>query len=188
MLAVTAFLMLTGMLAIAAVTDARGGVIPNWLTYTGMLAGLAFWLGAGLWTEGLAGGWDLGGTALLACLAGLVPGMALFFLGGLGGGDAKLLGAVGAVSGQWECVFVTAVYALLLALGMAVVVMVRRRIVWQTLGRMMGVALALVGRVRPEIDDRSPQIAFGVALAVGGIVAGCEHLLGVTLPWTALGP
>lgn len=183
-----AYLLLLASLAAAAASDWRGGVIPNRLTYAAMLAGLAYWSLAGLWLGGVEGWWGLGGSAAGALLAGLLPGMALFFIGGLGGGDAKLLGAIGALSGQWQVVLAAAVYALLLAMVMAVIVMIRRRIVHQTLWRVAGSVVSILsrGRALPETD--SLRIAFGVALGLGGAVAGAEYLLGVQLPWTGMGP
>lgn len=81
----------------AAVFDWRTGEIPNWLTFGGIVAGLLgnFALGfrSGGWAEGGASaGWSLAGV--LAC--GAVPAL-LFRAGGIGGGDFKLLLAIGAL-------------------------------------------------------------------------------------------
>lgn len=75
----------------AAITDLRSRRIPNWLTCSGVLAGLALHLGLG-------GPRDAG----LALLAGLVTG-GIFFLffvaGGMGAGDVKLMAALGCLGG-----------------------------------------------------------------------------------------
>ena len=68
--------------------DVRGQRIPNWLTYSGLLAALVVRAGLGGWTGlkgGLAGMLFAGGIFFL-----------LFFIGGMGGGDVKLMAAVGA--------------------------------------------------------------------------------------------
>jgi len=73
---------------VGAVKDVRGQRIPNWLTYSGLLAALVVRAGLGGWTElkgGLAGMLFAGGIFFL-----------LFFIGGMGGGDVKLMAAVGA--------------------------------------------------------------------------------------------
>jgi prepilin peptidase CpaA len=74
--------------SVGAVKDFRGHRIPNWLTYSGLLVALLVRLGLGGWTElrgGLLGMLFAGGIFLL-----------LFLLGGMGGGDVKLMAAVGA--------------------------------------------------------------------------------------------
>jgi prepilin peptidase CpaA len=73
--------------SVGAVKDFRGHRIPNWLTYSGLLVALLVRLGLG-WTElrgGLLGMLFAGGIFFL-----------LFLLGGMGGGDVKLMAAVGA--------------------------------------------------------------------------------------------
>ena len=81
---------------VACVTDLRTRRIPNALTFGGALAGLVFHL---LW-----------GGRLLSSAAGLLTGIAIFFpifaLGGMGAGDVKLLGAIGAWLGAPAVLFV----------------------------------------------------------------------------------
>jgi prepilin peptidase CpaA len=74
--------------SVGAVKDFRGLRIPNWLTYSGLIAALVVRIGLGGWPElrgGLAGMLFAGGIFFL-----------LFLLGGMGGGDVKLMAAVGA--------------------------------------------------------------------------------------------
>ncbi len=87
---VTCSLLLT-LGAVAAFTDLRRGLIPNWLTLPPLLLvppvqGL--FLGPGA----------LGSSLLGVFVCGAVPLM-IFLRGGMGGGDVKLLAAVGAVAG-----------------------------------------------------------------------------------------
>jgi len=87
---------------VAAACDLRSRKIPNILTFTSALVAVCL--------HGYMGGWREAGLAV----GGLVVGVALFFpffaVGGLGAGDVKLLGAVGAFVGPFATVWV-ALYA-----------------------------------------------------------------------------
>ncbi len=81
-------------LVIAAITDFQSCRIPNWLTFSLGTFGLLMHT----WASGLDG--------LLFALQGLGLGMAcliLFYVkGGMGAGDVKLLGGVGAIIGPFQ--------------------------------------------------------------------------------------
>jgi prepilin peptidase CpaA len=86
----------------AAVCDLHTRRIPNLLTFGAALAGI------------VAHGYFAGVTGLTMALAGWVAGAAIFFpvfaLGGMGAGDIKLLGALGAWLGP-VAALVVALYA-----------------------------------------------------------------------------
>src|ERR1043166_9553864 len=77
------------MMIIAAVTDLRSRRIPNWLTFSLVLSGIAnsFFSGGVPVTPSLA---------FCGFVVGFALPLALFILGALGGGDVKLLAGVGA--------------------------------------------------------------------------------------------
>jgi prepilin peptidase CpaA len=82
----------------ACVTDIRSRRIPNVLTFGGALAGIVFHVVTG-GIDGLilgSSGWIVGGLVFF------IP----FALGGLGAGDVKLLGALGAWLGPMAIVWV----------------------------------------------------------------------------------
>jgi prepilin peptidase CpaA len=185
---VIAFVFLCIVLAIAAVTDVRRGKVYNWLTYPAMGLGLVYWGVVGSAIDGWGGGGAALGQSATGLAAGLIPFALIRYAGGLGGGDVKLMGAVGAISASWACVLSTAVYALVLAAVMAVAVMIARGLVRRTLGRILGAALQWGARMTAEFPADSPRIAFGLAIAVGGIVAASEQLLGLNTPWAWLNP
>ena len=175
-----AFALLAGVLVGAAVMDARTGRVPNALTIGGTLAGLALWA---------AGGWlwrtDVDGMdAVWGMLAALVPFALIYFLGGLGGGDVKLMAAVGALTANWQCVVATALYAFVAAAIMAVVVMISKRLVLRTVLRVLHAAFAWRAGQKVDLDTDSPRIPFAVAACAGGLLGGAEYLLGLQLPWT----
>lgn len=107
-----ATVLLLGLLITATVTDVRWRRIFNWTTYPGMilaLAGSAIATGAGidvvqgdavdrsLWGivpfSDAAAGWFCCGAAMLVCY--------VFFPGGIGGGDVKLIAMMGAFLGLY---------------------------------------------------------------------------------------
>ena len=82
---------LAALALIAAFTDLRKREIPNWLTVGGVAAGLAL----NTWISGWAG---LKSAALGLGLAALVF-VPIFVMRWLGGGDVKLMAAIGALAG-----------------------------------------------------------------------------------------
>ncbi len=178
-----AFAFLTVVLTIAAITDWRRGKIYNWLTLPAVLLGFVLWLIAGLL------GTEQGiGASLFAFAAGLIPFGFLALRGWLGGGDAKLMAAVGAISASWEVVLSTAFYGMIVAMALAIVLMIHHGVVKQTLHRIFGAVLSTAARVKPDLENEKHTVPFGAAVAVGGLLAGAEQMLGLVTPWASLSP
>jgi prepilin peptidase CpaA len=91
-----------GLAALACGWDLRTRRIPQALTLGGAAAGLAFHL--------LAGGWSGGLGSFAGWFVGIAIFLAPFALGGLGAGDVKLLGALGAWVGATQVIWL-ALYA-----------------------------------------------------------------------------
>lgn len=183
-----AMVILTAVLLVAGFTDWRSGRIPNWLTLPAMLGGLVFWLIVGAIMNDELSHWYMAKQSGFALACALVPMAVLYAAGGLGGGDVKLMGVVGALSADWRCVLATAMYGFIVAGLMAIALMVRRRIVLRTLRRIFAAGLQAAAGVKPDIPNDAPPVPFGVALCVAGIVAGAEFMCGLNLPWTGIGP
>jgi len=143
------------LLALGALGDVRGFRIPNSLSIALALAYPVAALAAGTAPAGIA--WHLG-----AGLAVLLAGMALFFAGLFGGGDAKLLAAAACWSGF------AALPALLLYVALAGGAVA-----------LLFALLRLVLRRRAVAPDswagrlvaRPRDVPYGLAIAVGGIAA-----------------
>ena len=155
---------LLSLLGVAVFTDLRERRIPNRVTLPGLLVGLALAAVAerGVPFAGLGGA----GLALLVSLP-------LVALGGLGGGDAKLLAAVGAFvgpGGLFSVVLYGALAGGVLAIGSAT----RRGTLLPVLlnsGRLM-VHLVTLGRHGERIGLDSPQahtVPYGLAIAAGAL-------------------
>jgi len=172
-----AYCVLAVVLVAAAVTDVRSGKILNVVTYPAIAAGL---IGHTL-VGGLAG--DDGALGLVGSAGGFAVGflplMIAWLAGGIGAGDAKLMGAVGALTGV-EFVLSAMFYGLLVAGLMAVFVMVRRRITVATLGRIwrfLYLSLTPTGKAAAPSTPASPRIALGLALCIGSAVALVQVLV-----------
>ena len=103
------------VVAVATVTDLRSRRIPNWLVLPFLIAGFAV---SGL-QQGLNG--------LMHSAEGLVVGAALFgllcLMGGMGMGDVKLCGAIGAWIGPSQmlvALVMTGIAGGIIAVGMAI--------------------------------------------------------------------
>jgi len=156
-----------GLAAAACVCDLRTRRIPQVLTLGGAAAGLVFHL--------LNGGWSAGA----ASIAGWAVGIAIFFvpfaLGGLGAGDVKLLGALGAWLGPVDALWL-GLYAGVAGGIIAVLVALATGYFSQAIGN-VGLLLThwLVNGVRPLAEvtlehSRGPRLAYAVPILAGTMV------------------
>jgi len=161
------------LVAAGAFTDLRSHRIPDWLS----LPGVALGLGLRWAFFGLGGAFDAGLVAsLFGGLVGfLVFGMFAIWGKGMGGGDVKLMTAVGSLAGLLHgltCVMCVAVVGAVLALGLVVA---KRRL--------LGTARGLLRRAFTTPRDGADRLTlpYGLPIALGvlwatlikhGILAG----------------
>lgn len=161
------------MLIAAAVVDVWKGKIPNTLTYPAIVIGL---VGHTLLGGVMGDDRALGLVGSLAGLAtGFVPMLLVWKAGGIGGGDVKMMAAIGALGG-WRFTLAALLYGLLVAVVMAMVVMIRKGIVKRTLGRVfrfLAMAFSPARPVDPSSAD-SPTVPFGLAMCIGAALAVVE--------------
>lgn len=114
---ITSLVFLAVLLALSVYWEMKEHRIPNWLTVSGMLAGLML-------------AYLRGGETLISSLVGLGIGFGFLFIfyvfGGIGGGDVKLMGAIGALLGH-KLVVPALFYTAVIGAFMAVVVLIWRR-------------------------------------------------------------
>jgi len=174
----TIWLILIGLTLLAAWTDWRGRRIPNWLTVTG----LAFGVALNSWWQG----WEGAKSSLQGAGLALVLLLPVVILRGLGAGDWKLMGAIGAFLGPRLFVVVLTV-SVLVAGAMAIVQMIRAKRVVRTLKNLVVLVHGfIVFGLRPNpnvsLDDaESLKLPFGVAAAIGTLLCGCAALWRVRL-------
>ncbi|WP_181708504.1 prepilin peptidase [Chthonobacter rhizosphaerae] len=146
----------------AAVVDHRHGVIPNRLTYSVLLAGLALAAATG----GIAGL----GSATAGLLAAAAVFVVAFAAGSCGGGDVKLMAALGTVVGFPVAVDLT--LAALMAGGVLAVAAMLRRLDLAWLVRSVSLFVLLMpAGLKTAASSMAPAerrtIRFGVAAAAG---------------------
>jgi prepilin peptidase CpaA len=152
---------------VACVFDVRTRRIPNVLTLSAAVAGLLYHLA----TSGV-GGLQ---TAAAGWILGLLLLLPYFALGGMGGGDVKLVAALGAWLGPWET-FWLAMYAGICGgvLGLIVALAhgyLRRAIanVKHMIGYWAVVGLEPVPGLTLE-SSSSPRLAFAIPILAGTMV------------------
>lgn len=166
--------------AVAAVQDMRMGLISNRIVLVGTTVGLTF-----SWASAAYGGDLLGavGLSLLgAALVGAVP-LLLYRAGGMGGGDVKLLTAVGAVLGPYIGLEAE-LYAFSLTLLYA-----PARLIWEgkllssmrTIGRLVKIPLTPRGSRKPEVQAAElTSFRFGPAIFLGVLIAAALRMSSLT--------
>ena len=154
-------ILLIGVLTVAAVTDLKYHRIHNILTLPAVLLGFF----ANFLLYGLPG---ISKSAL-----GFAVGFGLFFLiylmGGMGGGDVKLIGAIGAIKG-FPFVLWAICYSAFVGGMIAIAIMIWRGILWQTvksLFRFLYTCIVPWYKVEFPDKNRSVKIPYGFAISLG---------------------
>jgi prepilin peptidase CpaA len=152
---------------IAGWLDWRSRRIPNWLTVSGFFVGIVLNTCRAGW-RGAVSGLEGAGLALVI----LLP---LVLMRGLGAGDWKLMGGLGAMLGPQ--VFLRVLLASVLVSGvMAIVLMIREQRVKRTLRNLAVLVHGFLSfglRPSPEISLDNPsllKLPFGIAAAIGTLV------------------
>ncbi len=158
---------------VAGVHDLRSARIPNWLTYSGAFAALAFRSTLLGWT-GLASG-------IMGLLIAGIFFFVLFVMGAFGGGDVKLMACVGAWVGSNQIVFV--LIAAALAGGcLAVFYTVFRNGICRTVSNILQLVqfhLSSGLRAHPLLnvqESGAARVPFGVAVAVATLICAANAI------------
>ena len=153
--------------AIACITDIRYRRIPNVLTFGAAAAAVVFHV------------FMTGASGFLLALSGWAVGLLLFLpfflLGGMGGGDVKLLAALGAWIGPGDVIWL-AIYTSLAGGVLGVGIALSRNYLGTALRNIwaMLVSWFLVGP-RPVAsmtlaDSKAPRLAYAVPMMIGTVV------------------
>jgi prepilin peptidase CpaA len=155
---------LSGILIISAVIDLRTQKIPNLITYPSMVI-VFFYHGA-----------ISGGNGLLFSLIGLSAGIGLLFLpylmGGMGAGDAKLMGVVGGMIGAKGVFYAFLCTAFVGGIYAMVIILIRRAYFSGFFKRQLTTlwTFILTRKYIPDPNQKGknrPRLCYGLAIALG---------------------
>ena len=160
-------LLLLSILSISAIIDFRSQKIPNMITFPAAAIALLYHF----LTNGIDG--------LLFSALGLATGIGLliipYMLGGMGAGDAKLMGAVGAILGS-KGVFVAFLITALIGGIYAIILTLLNRKQFRGFFTKQLITLKLFILTRKFIpdpvegSDKKPRLCYGVAIALGTFI------------------
>ena len=154
-----------GLVLLAMYSDLRWRKIPNCLTLPAIALGFLL--------NFLGNGWN----GVIFAFFGLLLGMGLlmlpYLLGGMGGGDVKFMGALGALLGSYAILNVF-LYTTLVGGGIAIAVAVANRSLIEMLKRMWlflkCVFLFRAPSTGALVFKKSPTMPYGVAIGAGTLL------------------
>ena len=149
---------------VGAAKDLHGRRIPNLLTYSGLLSGLAVRLVVSGW-PGLKGG-----TAGVVLAGGVF--FVLFALGSVGGGDVKLMAAVGAWAGVAQVVTILLAASIIGGVMAAICVLSRKQVRPTILNTVELIRHHLTSGLQPHPAlnvrrESTLRLPYGLAIAMG---------------------
>lgn len=183
---------LAAVLVTAAVCDLARGKVFNWLTYPAIVAGLALGALTGAFGNAAGDAWDGLTDRILGFGFGFGVLLVAYLVGGMGGGDVKLMGAVGALVG-WNglapyAALHAAFYSFMTAAAVGLVLVVWRGQIWTVL-RKLALAVRILPLPKASMDEAvggdTIHVPFGFAVCVGTLWFLAESLIGTTL-WEVL--
>ena len=145
------------MLSVSVFTELKDHTIPNWITLPGMAFGL------------LIGYFSIGqtlGSSLLGLSIGFGVLFVFYLMGGMGGGDVKLMGAVGALQGYPQ-ILPTLFYTSLIGAMMAIGVLIWKRKCRERLKRDL---LMVFSKKEGSKHTEEEFIPYGLAIALGSLI------------------
>ncbi len=155
------------ILIVAVITDILSYRIPNWLTFPSMLFGICYHT----YTNGYHG-FVFSMLGLLLGICVLIP---FYIAAGMGAGDVKLMGVVGVFLGTGG-VFVAFLATAIIGGIYAIILLWLNGVLKETMIRYRTMLTTLIitrkfTYIPPGEDTKKPFMAYGVAIAVGTLIA-----------------
>jgi len=172
------FILLIISMAISVVEDIRRMKIPNWLTYSTMLFAIAYHTMV------------QGGDGFILSGGGLALGIGLFFvpymMGGLGAGDAKLMGAAGAIMGPKAICIASVMVILAGGVYGVILFFLNPRACLAFLKRLwtsikIFIFTAKLTIIPPNREEKQPVLRYAIPIAIGTLSYATLECIGYDL-------
>ena len=155
---------LSTILIVSAIIDIRVQKIPNLLTFPTMIIGIIYHCVINKW-EGLV--FSIEGLALGTVLF-IIP----YMMGGMGAGDAKLVGAVGAIIGPKGVAIASLFIAIAGGVYALIVFLLNMEYSKKFISRntLMLKTFAFTRQlmpIPPDETEKKPRLCYGIAIAIG---------------------
>ncbi len=171
-------ILLYAVIAICAITDVMYGKIFNKITYPAIVAGLLI---------NLLIGYNAFKSSLIGMLVAFIIFLIVFVIGGLGGGDVKLMTAIGAIKG-YPFVMYAIFYSALVGGLMSIGVMIWKGKFLRGMRNIFRVLFSYIfAMILPGLKplslnpEESEKIPFGFAICLGTLWAVLEFMFNVSL-------
>jgi prepilin peptidase CpaA len=159
-----AAIFLSGVLIVSAAIDFRVQKIPNLITYPAMASAISYY-------------WFLRGLdGVLFSLGGMAAGIGLlllpYLMGGMGAGDAKLMGAVGGITGAKGALMAFVLTAIVGGVYALILILIYRQHFRGFFEKQVTTlkTLILTRKYIPdpvEVHNKKPKLCYGLAIAIG---------------------
>lgn len=172
-------IILVALVIVCAITDLWRGRIYNVVTFSALAAGVTAAV-SGHGPRTLSGPPVDLLESVLGLVVGFLPFFALYLVTGRGGGDVKLISAIGAIKGAGFVAY-TMLYALFLGAFFGVVLTAWRG---QLLPILKRVGYTILHSITPgvgpvsHLDPNGPTMTFGVAFALATLLTLAGQLCG----------
>ena len=164
------------LLTVSSITDIRERRIPNWITYSTILFSILYHTGC----QGMEGlSFSLKGLGI-----GLGAFLPFYFLGMLGAGDVKLMGAIGAILG-FKGTLNALCYSVILGGIYGVIILLLNRAQLKSFIDRLKIMIRMLfvtGRfvyIPPSCEDGEIRMCYGLTIAFGTI----NYVLLVYIGW-----
>lgn len=157
-------IVLSSILIVAAIIDIRIQKIPNILTFPAMVVGLTY--------HSVANGW----SGFIFSSEGMAIGIAIFLvpylMGGMGAGDAKLMGAVGAMIGP-KGVMIACLFTAIAGGVYALIALLSNMQYFKGFIARSAITVKAFAFTRNFIpipadeSEKNPRLCYGIAIAIG---------------------
>ena len=149
------------------ITDLLYQRIPNMITLPTMLLALSY--------HALTAGWPGLMTSMIGLLLGMLLLLIPYIMGGMGAGDVKMVGAMGALVGPWGVIDIVIYAAFAGGLYVVLLLLFNRQFrtqfftrYWILLKTYFLTRQIVIGEL--SIAHNGPKLCYGIAIAIGAYI------------------